>query len=217
MCFQVLDLYPLVIKISNMKKTLLVTYTPRTGSNTKKLVDTFKTLSENRTELSILDLSIMPPSLLLSSELNTFIKANYSGEQLTPTEQSLLNKNNEMTQQVKQADFIVVAYPVYNFSLPATVKAWLDAIIQKDKTFTLNNAGFQGLCTNKKALILTTAGYEIGEADMATPLMKNCLGFMGIESESVVVYGLNQYPENIETLLDQSFLKIAEVCNSWYS
>lgn len=200
-----------------MKKTLLVTYTPRIGSYTKNLVDTFENISKDKTELSILNLAITPPKLLLSDELNTFLKANYSDEPLTAQEQLFLEINNQMTEQIKQSDFIVVAYPMYNFSLPATVKAWLDAVIQKDKTFTLTNEGFKGLCTEKRALILTTTGYEVGEADLATPLMKTCLDFMGIKSEEIIVYGLNQYPERIEHLLEESSLKIADICNKWYS
>lgn len=200
-----------------MKKTLLVTYTPRIGSNTKKMVDTFKQASKNKTELTVLDLVETPPSLLLSNELNTFIKANYTDEALTEQEEAVLKKNNEMTELVKQADCIVVAYPIYNFSLPATVKAWADAIIQKDKTFTLTQEGFQGICTNKDALILSTAGYELGEGDLATPLMKACLGFMGIPSDEIVVYGMNEFPEKAAGLMQDAQAKIEHMCTAWYS
>jgi FMN-dependent NADH-azoreductase len=199
-----------------MSKTLLVNYTPRIGSNTKKLVDTFKAFTNGNTELTILDLSITPPDLLLFETLNTFLKANYSEETLTNEEEMLLKKNNTMTTELIQSDFIVLAFPMYNFSVPATVKAWLDAVIQMGKTFTINSEGFQGLCSNKKAMILTTTGYEVGEADFATPLTKTSLGFMGIESEDVVIQGLNQFPENADKLIEEANLRIENICNRWY-
>lgn len=199
-----------------MSKTLLVNYTPRIGSNTKKLIDSFKTSSNGNTELTILDLAITPPDLLLFDTLNIFLKANYSDETLTNEEEMLLKKNNTMTEQLIQSDFIVLAFPMYNFSVPATVKAWLDAVIQIGKTFRINSEGFQGLCSDKKAMILITTGYEVGEADFATPLIKTAFGFMGVESEDVVIQGLNQFPEKADRLIEEAILRIEGICNRWY-
>ena len=85
----------------------------------------------------------------------------------------------------KLYDNLIIAFPMYNFSLPAAVKSWVDAVIQKGKTFTLTDKGFQGLCVEKKAIVIITTGYEVGEADFATPLIKTALGLMGIEPEVI--------------------------------
>lgn len=173
-----------------MKKTLLVTYTPRIGSNTKQLVDTFIESAKNKTEIIALDLAVNPPDLLVLERLNAFIKDIYTPEPLTEQEKLLLVKTEEMLNQVKDADYIVIAYPMFNFSLPATVKAWIDVITQAGKTFTLTEAGFKGLCTDKKALILSTTGFDFEHEpaksnDFSLPFIQTALNFIGIKSQSV--------------------------------
>jgi FMN-dependent NADH-azoreductase len=61
-----------------------------------------------------------------------------------------------------------------------------------------------------------SVGYEIGETDLATPLMKINLGFMGIESEAVVAFGLNQFTDKVSELLKEAQNKIEIVCDKWY-
>ena len=58
-----------------MKKTLIVSYTPRIGSNTKQLTDTFFQAVKGKTEIIHVDLSSDPPDLLLNESLNAFIKS----------------------------------------------------------------------------------------------------------------------------------------------
>lgn len=204
-----------------MRKTLLVTYTPRIGSSTRQLVDTFIESAKNKTEIIELDLALNPPDLLLSERLNVFIKDIYTPEPLTEQETALLAKNEEMVKQVKDADYIVIAYPMYNFSIPATVKAWIDVIIQSGKTFELTENGFKGLCTNKKALILSTTGYDYENepaksADFSLPLMQSTLNFIGIKSQNVVAYGLNQYADRKGKIIAQAQIKIKQVCNDLF-
>lgn len=207
--------------IIEMKKTLLVTYTPRIGSSTRQLVDTFITSAKNKTEIVELDLAVSPPDLLLAESLNVFIKDIYTPEPLTEQEIVLLAKGEKMLMQVKDADYIVIAYPMYNFSIPATVKAWIDIIIQSGKTFELKEDGFRGLCTDKKALILSTTGFDFENepaksADFALPLMQSTLNFIGIKSQNVVAYGLNQYADRKEEIIAQAQNKIKQVCNDFF-
>lgn len=204
-----------------MTKTLLVTYTPRIGSNTRKLVDTFIEHANNKTEITALDLAVDPPDLLLLERLNVFIKDIYTPDPLTDQERYLLNKTEVMLNQVRDADYIVIAYPMFNFSLPATVKAWVDVITQAGKTFVLTEAGFKGLCTGKKALIISTTGFDFENEpsksmDYSLPLMKTTLNFIGIEAQSIVAYGLNQYAKRKDEIIQKAKLKIEMACNSLY-
>lgn len=204
-----------------MKKTLIVTYTPRIESNTKKLVNYFVDYNEGNTEIEILDLAETTPDLLLEKNLNLFLKRNYAGIALEKEETQVLEKNDFMLQQVLDADFIVMAYPLYNFSLPATVKAWVDGIIQAGKTFKLTENGYEGLCENKKALVLMTTGGDFGiepakSMDFATPLIRTQLGFIGIPTEHVSAFGMQQYPDKVESILESSKQEIKTVSNSWY-
>jgi len=199
-----------------MKKTLLVTYTPRVGSNTQILVDHVKQSISDKSSLTVLDLAVNSPKLLLKDELNTFIKNNYTDEILTSEEQMIADEYNNYISSLKECDNLIIAFPMYNFSLPAAVKSWVDAVIQKGKTFTLTDKGFQGLCVEKKAIVIITTGYEVGEADFATPLIKTALGLMGIEPEVITTYGLNQYPDKVSNLLEEASKKISQITATWF-
>jgi FMN-dependent NADH-azoreductase len=204
-----------------MKKTLLVSYTPRIGSNTKQLADTFIQAAKGKTEIIQADLSSDPPDLLLNKSLNAFIKNNYTENTLSKEEKKLLARNERMLAQVLEVNYIVVAYPMHNFSLPATLKAWLDAIIQVNKTFVRAEDGFRGLCTDKKALILSTSGYDYEHepaksVDFSLPLMQTTLNFIGIQSQSIVAYGLNQYADRTNEIIDRAKRSIEHFCDDWY-
>ncbi len=193
-----------------MSKILLVSYTPRHDSNTKKLVDTFLQSSSHRSDITHLDLVKTPPSLLLEDNLNALLKRNFMGLELTEDEREVVKSADKLLQQLQQAEQIVIAFPMYNFSVPATVKAWIDSIIQNGHTFKMTDDGaYEGLCHGKKALILMTTGGDFSQEpvksmDYAIPLVQACLGFIGIESEAITAYGLNQYMDRADEIVTQT-------------
>ena len=205
-----------------MKKTLIVNYTPRIGSNTKELVDYFIEQNQDKTEINFIDLTKTTPDLLLEENLNLFLKRNYAGVPLDDKETKILSKNDKMLQQVLDADFIVLAYPLYNFSLPATVKAWVDAITQAGKTFNMTETGYVGLCEGKQALVLMTTGGDFGiepakSMNFATPLISTELSFIGIPSEHIFAFGLQQYPDRVDTIIETSKTEIKALGEKWYN
>ncbi|GAB5565208.1 MAG: hypothetical protein Wins2KO_22710 [Winogradskyella sp.] len=204
-----------------MKKTLIVKHTPRIDSNTLKLVDYFIELNKNKTEITILDISENPPDLLLGETLNLYINRNFNGVDLTKEQMKTLAKNDKMAQQVLDSDFIVLAYPVYNFSLPANVKSWIDAVAQAGVTFTMTKNGYKGLCDEKQALVLTTSGGDFNieplkSMDFASPLIKTCFKFLGIEMHQVSAFGLQQYSDKLSSILDDANQKILQISKKWY-
>jgi len=112
-----------------MKKTLIVNYTPRVNSNTKKMVDYFIESNKMKTEITFLDLTEETPDLLLKENLNLYVARNFGEAELTEEEQKVLAKNDRLMNQLLNTDFVVLATPMYNFTIPATVKAWFDAVI----------------------------------------------------------------------------------------
>jgi FMN-dependent NADH-azoreductase len=112
-------------------KTLIVKYIPRyEQSNTKKLLDAF--IEEiNNSNVEELDLLDDVPDMLLDKNLLAYINRNFLGLKLLPDEGKLLSKMDRMAAQLKSADIIVIAFPMYNFSMPAIVKAWFDSVMQK--------------------------------------------------------------------------------------
>lgn len=190
-----------------MTNTLLISYTPRYDSNTQKLVHTFIEALPAQSTLTHLNLVNTPPPLLLEDNLNALIKTNFMGEALNEKEQQAVRGANGFLQSLLEADRIAIAFPLYNFSLPATVKAWVDVVVQKGATFTIDsNGNYEGLCHHKKALILMSSGTDFGQEAMAhldhgIPLMSACLGFMGIESHAIAAYGLDQYADKASDIV----------------
>lgn len=122
-------------------KTLIVKYIPRyEQSNTKKLLDAFKEEISN-SDVEELDLIDDVPDMLLDNNLLAYIKRNFLELKMLPNEKKLLSKMDRMAVQLKTADIVVVAFPMYNFSMPAIVKAWFDSVMQKGVTFGTETDG----------------------------------------------------------------------------
>jgi FMN-dependent NADH-azoreductase len=162
-------------------KTLVVSYLPRgEHSNTKKLLDAFLETA-NGQDLKHLNLLVDTPDVFLADNLASYIKRNYLGEPLSEGENTGMANMDRITQQLKNADALVLAFPMHNFSFPAVVKAWFDSVMQKDETWTLDENGYVPLMTGKKALVLISSGgvYEganVGYEHAAT-LAQTELGF----------------------------------------
>lgn len=204
-----------------MKKTLIIKYTPRENSNTKRMLDHFIAQNKERTEISIVDLAKNAPDLLLKDNLNPLVARNFGGVQPSQDDQKLLAKNDQLTEQLLAADYVVIATPVYNYSLPATVKAWFDAVIQAGKTFKATEEGLVGLSDNSKALVLTTSGSDfaiapLNKLNFATPLAEACFGLMGIPMESISIFGTQQYAHKLEQLMEAAKAEIDALSASWY-
>lgn len=90
--------------------------------------------------------------------------------------------------EVKAADVLVIALPVYNFGLPAQLKAWIDQLARKGEAFRYAEAGPVGLLSGKRAIIAYTSdGTKLGsEIDFASGYLRHMLGFFGIRDVEFV-------------------------------
>ena len=120
-----------------MTKTLVINYTPRKGSYTQILFDEFVELAKGKTEIKHLNLAETPPELLLEKNLNLIMEWNMGKRDFSAIELLTLSNHHKLIDEVIAVDNIVLAFPIYNFTMPATVKAWIDAIVVSDKTFLL--------------------------------------------------------------------------------
>ncbi|RZV33970.1 MAG: FMN-dependent NADH-azoreductase [Sphingomonadaceae bacterium] len=95
---------------------------------------------------------------------------------------------DELIEELKAADTIVLGVPIYNFSVPATVKAWADLVARAGTTFRYAADGPEGLLTGKKAyLAVASGGTPVGSAmDFMTPWLTFFLGFLGITDVEIV-------------------------------
>jgi FMN-dependent NADH-azoreductase len=200
-------------------KTLVVSYLPRgERSHTKKLLDAFLEAAEGQ-NVEHLDLLEDLPDVFLSDNLHSYIMRNYMGETLSEQEQAGLAKMDRMTRQLKDADAVVLAFPMHNFSVPAIVKGWFDSVMQKDETWTVGDNGYVPLMTGKKALVLMASGgvYEGDFAgyEHATTLAQAEFGFMGFETEIVSAGGMNMLP-NPEEVVAEKQDEVKSIAKEWY-
>lgn len=112
-----------------------------------------------------------------------WIGANFTpADQRTEDQKAKLAFSDSLVEEAKAADTLVVALPVYNFGIPAALKAWIDLVARAGLTFKYTESGPVGLLENKRAIILlASGGTPMGsEIDYATPYLRHALKFIGI-------------------------------------
>lgn len=133
------------------------------------------------------DLTTNPTPLLDESHINTF----FTPAENHSTEQQSINKYSEdLISELKEADIIVIDSPMYNFSVPATLRAYLDFTSRAGYTFKYDENGPKGLLNDKKLYIAFTSGNVYSEGpfqvfDSNVPYIKNVFGFYGVSDVSV--------------------------------
>jgi len=122
----------------------------------------------------------------------TFVDLDWIAGAFTPPDQHTTNHksaiavSDELVDELLAADEIVIGAPMYNFSFPAVLKAWIDHVVRAGKTFKYSSEGAEGLAKGRKAVIvIASAGaYEAGSSmealDYETPYLRFILGFIGI-------------------------------------
>ena len=127
-----------------------------------------------------------------------FVNAPWLDAYFTPAEhhssemKDTLKLSDELVAEVLAADHILIATPVYNYNVPAVLKAWIDHIVRKGMTLGFDG---RGLVTGKKATVLIASGGVYGEGspirdrDMATQYLRLVLGVIGITDVTFVAGG----------------------------
>ncbi|MCG6116783.1 MAG: NAD(P)H-dependent oxidoreductase [Aquimonas sp.] len=109
----------------------------------------------------------------------------------------------ELAQQVMQefldADVLVIGAPMYNFSLPSTLKAWIDRIAVAGVTFRYTASGPEGLAGGKRVIVASTRGGVYGDAspaDFQEAYLRQVFAFLGVQQVEIIrAEGLNLGPE----------------------
>ncbi len=175
-------------RVLALKSSILGDY-----SQSSKLLDAYLT-KFNQDELNVRDLAAEPLPVLDFS-VATALRAT---EDLSEEQQKVVALSDELIAEVKAADTLVIAAPMYNFTIPTQLKNWFDLIARAGVTFKYTEAGVQGLIEGKKAVVITTRGgiHKDSSTDNVTPYLKTILGFVGItEVEFVYAEALNMGEE----------------------
>jgi len=97
----------------------------------------------------------------------------------------------KLTDELLGSDLLVIATPTWNFSIPSSLKAWIDLVVRPGKTFSYTNDGVLGLAKGKKAILVLASGGVFTEGpwkswDFVEPYLRKILSFIGIDTVQTV-------------------------------
>lgn len=171
------------------------------GSVTREVSDKLVThLKQDNPELEIIDRDLAGGLPFVDEP---WINANFTDpDERDDAQKEVLGFSDKLVAELQRAEHIVIASPIYNFSIPAVLKAWVDQIARAKLTFHYTETGPVGLLTNKKAtVIMASGGVPIGsEMDMASPYIKQALAFVGI-TDVAFIDAATVNSDNINALL----------------
>ena len=195
---------------SKMLKVLRVDSSARAeNSTTRKLTES---LLAHLSEGHNLDVTLRDVAKGLPFVTPDWVGANFTDPAERSAEQAKsLTQSDALIAEVQAADVLVIGVPVYNFGVPAALKAWIDMIARARETFKYTETGPVGLLTDKKAyLVVASGGTEVESAiDFATPYMKHVMGFIGITDVTVISAGQQMMDEKAAEKAEKSIEALA--------
>ncbi|MEJ0017367.1 MAG: FMN-dependent NADH-azoreductase [Acetobacteraceae bacterium] len=137
-------------------------------------------------------------------------------DQRSPAQIASVAFADRLIAELEAADTIVLAVPMYNFTVPSTLKAWIDHVAQAGRTFRYTANGPEGLLTGKQVFVITgRGGVYSGDApakvlDFQEPYLRGMLGFLGLTDVTFIhVEGLNLGAEAAERGFEAARQRIA--------
>lgn len=161
--------------------------------------------------LKVHDLTNKPFPHLEEAHLNSFFTP---AEQHSPEMAEAIKHSDQAIAELMEADAIVIGVGMYNFSIPSTLKAWIDHIARAGKTFNYSANGPEGLVKGKKVYLAITSGGIYSEGpmkayDFTEPYLRTVLGFIGMTDVTVIrAEGLSM-PELKDVALEKAIENIA--------
>jgi len=144
-----------------------------------------------------------------------WINANFTAaEERSAEQRAVLAESDALVAELKAADVLVIGAPIYNFGVPAALKAWIDMVARARLTFRYTENGPKGLLEGKKAyLVIASGGVPVDSAvDFATPYLRHALAFIGIDDVEVIA--AQQLNSKAEESIDAARVRIAELVHT---
>lgn len=204
-----------------MKKILVINSSARTlNSQSRKLTEVFVdhwTSLQNNSDITFRE---------LGNENIPHINENWIAAAFKPEtarseeEKEALKTSDLYIAQLHEADIIVVGTPMYNWSVPSALKAYIDQVVRVNETWKLNPGNYEnpyiGLLENKTVYLLVSRGaqgYEKGgyneHMNYQTNYLKTVFNVMGIHNiHLVAIDGATLDPENLKQTIENSHQKV---------
>jgi len=139
-------------------------------------------------------------------------------ESRSPEDRAVLAQSEALMSEAAAADLLLIAVPIYNFSIPAALKSWID-LICRDNVDGARAHNLTGQSINKQALIILTSNYTLANADddFATPYLKFIMKFIGIDSVTFIdATGLaNDQPGILARAQEAVKAHCMDIANTW--
>ena len=207
-----------------MSKILYITANPKAKENSFSLsvgsefLETYKK-SNPKDEIIVLDLYRIEVPLIDEVVFSAWgeLGSGVAFDKLTSKEQNKVVAMNNLLEQFLGADKYVFVTPLWNFTVPPKMKAYLDNICIVNKTFKYTENGPVGLLSNKKAVHIQARGgvYSSGPAaefELGDKYINTILSFIGItDKQSIIVEGMNAMPDKAEEIKKNAIIKAKEV------
>ncbi|MCG9577631.1 FMN-dependent NADH-azoreductase [Vibrio tubiashii] len=136
------------------------------------------------------------------------------GDDLSDDQQAALALSDQLIEELKAADQLVIAAPMYNFMVPTQLKNWFDIIARAGVTFTYTENGPVGLIENKKAIVVTTRGglHKDSPRNSIESYVTTMLGFIGItDVEFVYAEALNMGEETAQVAREDALKQLVSL------
>ena len=144
-----------------------------------------------------------------------WINANFTApEERNAEQRAALAESDALVAELKAADVLVIGVPIYNFGIPAALKAWVDMVARARLTFRYTENGPKGLLQGKKAyVVVASGGVPVDSAvDFATPYLRHALSFIGITDVEVIA--ADRLNSRQEESIDAARVRIAELIHT---
>ena len=166
---------------------------------------------------------------LSSSELPHIADETISGfyalpEDITFEQKAATALSDSLIAELKGADTLLISAPMYNFSVPSSLKAWIDQIVRINETFAFDGAAFEGLVPVKRAVLALAYGAngyapdgDFAAMNFLEPYLLSLMGFLGIsETKLLRIEGttgdaelLNRAKANLQNEINGLFVESA--------
>jgi len=161
-----------------------LTETAQSRGLSNRIIDGLRALGKSP-EVTVRDLNERLPQVD-----RVWIEANNTPvDDQTDEQKNFLSLSDTLVAEIEAADTLIIGVALYNFSIPASLKLWIDLICRAQKTFAYLDGGPKGLMTGKKAIVcFASGGTSFGsDIDFASGYIRHILGFIGIKDVTFIV------------------------------
>ncbi|MDH5833658.1 FMN-dependent NADH-azoreductase [Luteimonas kalidii] len=130
-----------------------------------------------------------------------------SGATLAGQDEIEASRGEAALREFLDADVIVIGAPMYNFSIPSSLKAWIDRIAVRGRTFRYTETGPEGLAGGKRVIVVASAGgVHAGQpTDFVEPYLRHMFAFLGVEAvEFIRADGIGLSPEHRAAAIERA-------------